>query len=118
MNLVAYDKISNRTDKTKTWIDTKKGIILSREINRRKYYTYVKRFDPQLCLTIYFLVLLDDNPGDRQVYRTKTDDYGRLKFSINPIASEYGLYNLDNGANISLSHIESADDGDIYRFNL
>ena len=30
MNLNAYDSITEKIDKTKTWIDTKKCILLSR----------------------------------------------------------------------------------------
>ena len=48
MNLNAYDSITEKIDKTKTWIDTKKCILLSREIKYRKYYVLSRRFNTEL----------------------------------------------------------------------
>ena len=118
MNLSAYDKVNNKIDKSKTWIDKRKGILISREIKRRHYYTYVKRYNSELGINEYFLVLLDDNPGDRKVYTTKQDDYGRLKFNISSIAKDSGLINFDNNTNITLLPVEHTDDGDIYKIDI
>ena len=43
MNLITYYGINNKIDKSKSWIDIKKKQLLSREINKRKYSTLVKR---------------------------------------------------------------------------
>ena len=38
MNLKAYDEITPKVDKTKTWVIVKNHNLLSREIKYRKYY--------------------------------------------------------------------------------
>ena len=67
--------------------------------------------------TILYLVLLDDNPPDRTVAKTRRDNYGRLKFNMSILA---GKYNIPQGKqiNVTLSSEIQADDGDIYKLGL
>ena len=37
MNLNAYDSITEKLDKNKTWVDIRRKTILSREMKYRKY---------------------------------------------------------------------------------
>ena len=108
MNLVAYDKVSGTPTKSK--IHTYSGFpyIITREVKYRKYYCFVTRYEPTINDTILYLVLLDDNPPDRAVAKTRRDNYGRLKFNI-PQGKQ---------VNINLSQETQADDGDIYKLEL
>lgn len=118
MNLAAYDTVKHKTDKSGTWIDSKRHILLSREIVNRKYYTFVKKFDPKTNVTIYFIVLLDYKPNDKITFKTRKDDYGRLKFNVESIFYESGLYKLEDRVNVDITRVEHNDDGDIYQINV
>ena len=117
MNLVAYDKVTSAPTKSK--IHTYSGFpyIITREVKYRKYYCFVTRYEPTINDTILYLVLLDDNPPDRAVARTRRDNYGRLKFNMSILA---GKYNIPQGkqVNIKLSNETHSDDGDIYKLEL
>lgn len=117
MNLAAYDKVSNTPTKSK--IHTYSGFpyIITREVKYRKYYCFVTRYEPKINDTILYLVLLDDNPPDRAVARTRRDNYGRLKFNMSILA---GKYNIPQSKQINISLIKEtqADDGDIYKLEL
>lgn len=117
MNLVAYDKVSGTPTKSK--IHTYSGFpyIITREVKYRKYYCFVTRYEPTINDTILYLVLLDENPPDRAVAKTRRDNYGRLKFNMSILA---GKYNIPQGKqiNIKLNTETQADDGDIYKLEL
>jgi len=117
MNLVAYDKVSGTPTKSK--IHTYSGFpyIITREVNYRKYYCFVTRFEPTINDTILYLVLLDENPPDRAVARTRRDNYGRLKFNMSMLC---GKYYIPQGkqVNVIVSRETQADDGDIYKLEL
>jgi hypothetical protein len=117
MNLVAYDKVSSAPTKSK--IHTYSGFpyIITREVNYRKYYCFVTRYEPTINDTILYLVLLDDNPPDRAVAKTRRDNYGRLKFNMSILA---GKFNIPQSKQviINLSLETQADDGDIYKLEL
>ena len=117
MNLSAYDTISNKLNKRKTWLDNNKQVIISREVNKRPYYTFVKRYEPELNTNVFFLVLLDDKTPNSQCYITHQDDYGRLKFNVSPIWKELPFTEYI-GQNIPLEYIEHTDDGDIYKIDI
>lgn len=117
MNLVAYDKVSSNPTKSK--IHTYSGFpyIITREIKYRKYYCFVTRYEPTINDTILYLVLLDDNPPDRAVAKTRRDNYGRLKFNMSILAGKYNIPQSKQ-VNIKLSIETQADDGDIYKLEL
>ena len=117
MNLVAYDKVSSIPTKSK--IHTYSGFpyIITREVKYRKYYCFVTRYEPKINDTILYLVLLDDNPPDRAVARTRRDNYGRLKFNMSILAGKYNIPQ-DKQVNVKLSMETQADDGDIYKLEL
>lgn len=114
MNLVAYDSISIKIDRTKSWIDDKHPLLISRELPKRPYYTFVKRFEPTINETQYYLVLLDDWAKETPSFNTRVDDYGRLKIGMNYLVNHEHI-EIPYGCNIKLEHIEHTDDGDIYR---
>lgn len=117
MNLAAYDKVSGTPTKSK--IHTYSGFpyIITREVKYRKYYCFVTRYEPTINDTILYLVLLDDNPPDRPVARTRRDNYGRLKFNMSILANKYNIPQSKQ-VNIKLSRETQADDGDIYKLEL
>ena len=118
INLNVYDEITEKIDKTKTWIDTKKQILLSREIKFRNYYMLTKRFNPILNNYDYFIILLDYKPNGKEYYHTKLDDYGRVKIRLFNLYKESDLSNLEKDVNISIKTIEHQDDGDVYQLDI
>lgn len=117
MNLVAYDKIDNNSNESKLYLSNKYPYIITREVKYRQYYCFVKKYEPSIDDTIFYLVLLDDKPLDRNVSKTRKDNYGRLKFNISTLVNKNNIFK--NGKiNISLSLETQADDGDIYRLDI
>ena len=45
MNLNNYDCITEKLNKTKTWVDIHKKLLLSREIKYRSYTCLLKRYN-------------------------------------------------------------------------
>lgn len=117
MNLSAYDKISGSPTKSKLYMSNNYPYIITREVKYRKYYCFVKRYDPSTETDNLFLVLLDDNPEDRQVAGVRRDDYGRLKFNLSQARDIINLVPNKN-VNVHLTLETQADDGDIYRIEL
>ena len=118
MNLAAYDNINDvKYSKTKIYSCSNYPYIITREVKKRKYYCYVKRYDPNLGINILFLVLLDKKPDDRQVCKTRQDEYGRLKFNLSPAISVFNLI-PNNRYDVELTLETEADDGDIYKVEI
>ena len=117
MNLVAYDKVTGTPTKSKIHSYSGFPYIITREVKYRKYYCFVTRYEPTINDTILYLVLLDDNPPDRAVARTRRDNYGRLKFNMSILAGKFNIPQSKQ-VNISLSLETQADDGDIYKLEL
>ena len=118
MNLNAYDDIHPKVNKKLTWINVDRYQLLSREISHRMYTVLCKRFNLQENDYDYFIILLDNKPTDRNYAITKFDDYGRIKINLKPIWKEAYLDKYKYDINISITHIEHTDDGDIYKLNL
>lgn len=118
MNLNAYDTIIPKVDKQKTWIDANHYQLLSREINYRRYVTICKRYNKSENDFEYFVVLLDDIPPEREYSKTKFDEYGRIKINLKSIWTNTILHTFEHNCNITISHIEHTDDGDIYKLDL
>ena len=118
MNLNAYDNVVEKINKQKSWIDIKKKMLLSRELNVRDYVLLTKRYNKATNTTDYFVVMLDNPPVDRECKRTKVDDYGRCKISLAPIWGETYLSNVTSDFNISISLEEHSTDGDIYKLDV
>lgn len=114
MNLNAYDNVKEEIDKTKTWINIKKKVLLSREINIKPYNCLIKRYNPDSASTSYFIAMLNNPPADRKCKSTTIDDYGRLKVSLASIWKDTYLAQLESDCNIVVNLAESDDDGDIY----
>lgn len=117
MNLSAYDKISGNPTKSKLYMSNNYPYIITREVKYRKYYCFVKRYDPSIETNDLFLVLLDDKPEDRQVAKVRRDDYGRIKLNISQ-ARDYIKINPNKSYTLNLTLETQADDGDIYRVEL
>lgn len=118
MNLNAYDNITNKINKQLTWIDVNRKELLSREIKFRPYVVLSKRYNPELKQYDYFIILLDDRPVDKTCTRTKYDNYGRIKIGLKTLWEETTLANYEKDENISLTLVDSADDGDVYKLDI
>lgn len=122
MNLNAYDNVNEKIDKTKTWIDIEKNILYSREIKYRPYYSLMKRYDAKTGVVSFFIAMLDDWQGDKNIYNTRKDDYGRVKISLSPLGGQSSVINYlihqSISCNIDIEHIEESDDGDVYYLDI
>ena len=118
MNLNAYDSIVEKIDKTKTWIDIRKKLLLSREIKYRPYTCILKRYDSKTNINSYFIAILDNPPKDKIYKSTTLDDYGRVKISLSKIWKETYLPRLKNNCNIICNLVESDKDGEIYSIDV
>lgn len=118
MNLNAYDNVTEKIDKTKTWIDVDKHLLLSREIKFRKYYLFTKRYDTELKTYEYFIVLTDNPIEDRVLFNTRLDDYGRIKIRLHDLYKESGISEFNKNMNISIYLVDKQEDGDIYKLDL
>lgn len=118
MNLNAYDNIKEKINKTKTWTDIKRKLLISREIKYRPYYSLLKRYDVQKNVVSYFIAMLDKPPLDKVSYNTMTDDYGRIKLNVSSIWDETYLNKLETNCNICCNLVETEYDGDIYLIDI
>ena len=118
MNLIAYDAVKNKIDKSKTWIDVKTKKLVSRELKYRKIVTLSKNYNTDNGDYDYFIILLDSPPVERMYVLTRVDDYGRIKISLNSIWKDDTFNNLTKDINVNMELVEHADDGDIYKIIL
>uniref|UniRef100_A0AAU8MHW9 Uncharacterized protein n=1 Tax=Geladintestivirus 2 TaxID=3233134 RepID=A0AAU8MHW9_9CAUD len=118
MTLLAYDKIINKLDRTKTWYDNKKKSILSREIEYRDYNSVVKRYNPNYDNYTYYIIMSDTVNNLHCFKRTIVDDYGRLKINIGCIVSETFLKDIDKPCNISVTCVEYNKDYSVYELDV
>lgn len=118
MNLAAYDK-PNIIDNNKSWIDTKKKILFSRQLVCRKYIAFGTQYDTEQNYTKIYIILLDEKPEDRPSCKVIINDSGVFKINIKSIFCSLGIttYN-DRYINAYLSHTEHTDDGDIYELTI
>lgn len=118
MNLSAYDKVENKTDKGKTWVDIVNKRIVSREIKFRSYYTLLKRFNRYLGTDDYYLACSDELITDTKCRNTIRDNYGRLKFNVGSIWKDSTLKDLSNNDNVSIKLVDKQEDGEVYYLNI
>lgn len=119
MNLCAFDEAIVKLDKHKTWFSPENNSIISREIPYRKYYTILKRYEPLLNNTIYFIATLDSSDDAKTIFTTRRDYYGRIYFKLtSDIIQNLGLCYITNSTNIDVSLVEHNIDGDIYKIDV
>lgn len=118
MNLNVYDNVTEKLDKTKTWIDIRKKILFSREIKYKKFTCLLKRYDSKTNIYSYFIAMLNNPPENIKYKITKQDDYGRIKISLASIWNETYLSQLESDCNIMCNLVESDEDGDIYSIDV
>lgn len=118
MNLNKYDNVTEKIDKTKTWVDIRKKQLLSREIKYRPYTCLLKRYNTKYNTYSYFIAILDNPPADRNCKCTVLDDYGRIKISLSNIWNKTYLNELKSNCNIICELVESDKDGDVYSIDV
>lgn len=118
MNLSAYDIIPEKINKDKTWVTPDNKMLLSREISRRKYVCISKKYNQNLHCNDYFIIVLDNIPNTQAYSHIRIDNYGRVKIRLNAIWEDSTLKSITKEQNINITHIEGADDGDIYQLDI
>lgn len=118
MNLSAYDIIPEKINKDKTWVTPDNKMLLSREISRRKYVCISKKYNQNLHGNDYFIIVLDNIPNTQAYSHIRIDNYGRVKIRLNVIWEDSTLKYITKEQNINITHIEGADDGDIYQLDI
>lgn len=114
MNLNAYDDVTNSINKTRSWVDVNKKLLISREIKPRAYYSLLKRYDNKTNVISFFIAMLDKIDSNKVCNRVIVDDYGRVKIKLSKIWNECNLAQLETNCNICIELVESDDTGDIY----
>ena len=113
INLNEYDTVTNKIDKTKTWLYVAGKALISNELPKRKYYNIFKRFDTASNTYNFYIILSDINTNG--VFKTtNVDNYGRIKISISSIYSTSGLNKEEKDCNINLKKVDSDDNSDVY----
>ena len=110
MNLNNYDCITEKLNKTKTWVDIHKKLLLSREIKYRPYTCLLKRYNIKNNTYSYFIALLDNPQANKTCKRTILDD--------SCIWKETYLSDLKSNCNIMCELVESDEDGDVYSIDV
>ena len=118
MNLNNYDCITEKLNKTKTWVDIHKKLLLSREIKYRPYTCLLKRYNIKNNTYSYFIALLDNPQANKICKSTILDDYGRFKLSLSDIWKKTYLNELKSNCNIMCELVESDEDGDVYSIDV
>lgn len=118
INLNIYDAVDTKVNKEKTWIDIHNKKLLSREIKTKHYYCVCKKYNAQLEIYEYFIIMLDEMPSDRKVYITFRDNYGRIKIKLNSIWNESGLYNYKSDTNVNINLISEDKDSIVYKLDI
>lgn len=118
MNLNAYDNITEKIDKNRTWIDVKRKQLISRELSNKTYYSLLKRYNDKRNITSYFIAVFNTPTNNIQYKHIIRDNYGRIKINLSNIWRETCLSCLDSNCNIVLNLVESDEDGAVYYIDI
>ena len=118
MNLSAYDKITEKIDKSKSWIHIKTKKLITREIKYRPYSTILKRYVPSCNIYEYYLVISDTTNNECKFNKVLLDDYNRLKISLLSIWKETSLSKLTRNVNVNITLDDKQDDCEIYKLDI
>ena len=119
MNLVAYDNVDSITNNKRSWIDVHHKTLYTREVKYHKYVCFGKNFNPDENRTVFYIILLDDEPADRASFRTIVTTNGCIKIDLRGIWIDAGLSNVTSKyLNATLKCTADSDDGNVYEFAL
>ena len=115
MNLVAYDNVDSITNNKRSWIDVHHKVLYTREVKYHKYVCFGKNFNPDENRTVFYIILLDDEPTDRASFRTIVTTNGCIKIDLRGIWVDAGLNKVTSKyLNATLKCTQSSSDGDVY----
>ena len=118
MNLNAYDNVTRKLDKRKTWYSLKFKRLYSREIKFRRFYKFLKRWNENIKLNDYFLAVSMYNT-DGTFTTANKDNYSRSKFSIPKELIEDSILNsIVEDTNVELKLVDNQVDGEVYQLNI
>lgn len=118
MNLNAYDNVTRKLDKRKTWYSLKFKRLYSREIKFRMFYKFLQRWNETIKRNDYFLAVSMYNTDGTFTIANK-DNYSRLKFSIPKEVIEDSILNtMTVDANIEVKLVDAQPDGEVYQLNI
>ena len=118
MNLNAYDNVSEKLDKHKTWYSPKFRRLYSREIKFRMFYKFMKRWNETNNRHDYFLAVSMNNV-DGKFSITNKDNYSRVKFTIPKEVIEDSILNsMTVDTNVEVKLVDDQLDGEVYQLNI
>lgn len=118
MNLNAYDNVTRKLDKRKTWYSLKFKRLYSKEIKFRRFYKFLKRWNESIKLNDYFLAVSMYNT-DGTFTIANNDNYGRSKFSIPKEVIEDSILNsVVEDINVEVKLVDAQPDGEVYQLNI
>ena len=118
MNLNAYDNVTEKLDKHKTWYSPKFKRLYSREIKFRMFYKFLQRWNESIKRNDYFLAVSMYNT-DGTFTTANKDNYSRSKFSIPKEVIEDSILNfVVEDINIEVKLVDAQPDGEVYQLNI
>ena len=82
-----------------------------------KYICFGKNFNPDENRTVFYIILLDDEPTDRASFRTIVTTNGCIKIDLRGIWVDAGLSRVTSKyLNATLKCTADSDDGNVYEF--
>lgn len=114
INLSAYDNVKIEHD---TWIDSKYKRFYSKSIPYRPFFTILKRFNPDLNRTEFYLVLMDEHIDGRVCKPVARSPKGFIKINLGIFWDSLGVGNI-GVAEIEYSTVEVADNAIIYYIDI
>lgn len=118
MNLNAYDNVTRKLDKRKTWYSLKFKRLYSREIKFRMFYKFLQRWNETYKRNDYFLAVSMNNT-DGTFTIANNDNYGRLKVSVPKEVIEDSILNfVVEDINVEIKLVDAQPDGEVYQLNI
>ena len=118
MNLNAYDNVTEKLDKHKTWYSPKFKRLYSREIKFRMFYKFLQRWNESIKRNDYFLAISMNNTDGRFTI-ANNDNYGRLKVSVPKEVIEDSILNsMTVDTNVEVKLVDAQPDGEVYQLNI
>lgn len=109
MNLNVFDVVES-TNRTKTFADPDYKIIYSNEMQIKKYYCILSRFNPRVNNYKYFICFSDKPIRDARMRSTSFTRSGFVKINASNIWDKTCLKNIKDVTNINIEEVEIEDD--------
>lgn len=113
MNLAAYDKINDLSDKDYIQVSYKR--LLSSTIEYYDKYCLLKRYNKKHDTYNYYVAVFNDKQEGLKHKFLRKDNTGRVIIYLTEIWNELPDYIKEKDCNIDIELVESQSDGKVYK---